>query len=897
MADFTRSVELIFGGKDNVTPTIKNITKSLDSFDSRVSSLAQPVGEFANSILKVDAALVAVGAAMFAFSTGEAIRFESAQLDLQKLLSDSEGDVDQYTGTIRDLSLQYGELTTNTTASVAEFKQASFSISDALLLVEQSLIAVKISELDSAEASELLKRTIIGFNLEAKDAAGILDTWNESSNNFNTNTREIATGLAELAPIAELVGFNLDQTASLLIPIIERFGSGTEASKALRTALLAMVSPSTTDALDALGISQRNANGEIKNAGDILLEVQQRYQTLSPEQQLYNTGLLVGKNQAARLTPVLTDLNGTLEVQAVLSKKAGSAQKELDIRMQATEEAVKRLKVAFNDAQRAIGDNFLEGVKGSSDALAKLFISIADVVDSGGLAPLFNLMQPLFAEFNADIAAIAKNLPEAFAGVDFSGLVSAFENLGGDLGKILTALFGDFDIETVEGLETVLQTTVDGLTALINVTRGIFQELQPIFESIGIVIQSSGKIGEDTEIAFGRFLGAGKLINDFGLTLGAAFLVINNSSAQIENAFNVVLGSASFFINSIQITFNLLTLTIVETLRQLAEIASFFTLGNVSDEFSEIADILKLQGDDLQASLTKNATEARAGLSQIGNGLSGTAAQIGTDTDTINKSVKTVEVFAKDAATGLDLIGGTLGKVWLNATTAIDPLTFEITQLADSTTAAGDSAKDAGDKTNNWIKSVKSVVDGVITYTGAAGSIVKSNKDIAESADEATEESDKFLIEMEKIASNERIKNIEATIELNVAALEADAKVAVAIIEGLSASIASTAELIGGLFGILQDADPYQEGAILRQIKLENENRAKELALQATLVESQVRNLDAKTDKLRDGDGLITITADGLEPELQAFMMAVLRRVQVQAAEDQSLYLLGLPVA
>jgi len=892
MADFTRSVELIFGGKDNVTPTIKNITRSLDEFDTRVSSIAAPVGALADSILKIDAAVIAVGGAMLAFSIGEAIRFESATLDLQKVLGDTEGSVDQYKTQIKELSLEYGVLATDTTASVAEFKQASFSIADSLTLVESSLIAVKISELDASESSDLLKRTLIGFNLEAENSADILDTWNESSNNFNTNTREIATGLADLAPVADLAGLSLDETASLLIPIIERFGSGTEAAKALKTALLNMVAPSTTEALAALGISQREANGEIRNAADILRDVQVAYQNLTPDQQLYNTGLLVGKNQAARLTPILSDLNGTLEVQSVLSGKAGSAMDELAVRMQATEVAMDRLKVAFNAAQESIGTNFIDGVKGSTDELTNLFVAIGEVVDSGGLAPLFNAMQPLFAEFEKDIAAIAKNLPEAFAGIDFSGLVKAFEGLGGDIGDILDALFGDFDIETVEGLETVLQGTVEGLTTLINVTRGIFIELKPIFEAIGEVVQNTGQIGEDTEIAFGRFLGAGKLINDFGVALGAALLIVNNTSAQISNVFDLLIGSARVVINILQIAFDTLALTIVETFRQLNSAAATISFGDVSANFRAEADELQLIGNAIEENLARNVSELGDSFVQAGRGIGIVSDEIETNTKDINTSVKTIAVSANEATDDLNTTGKTLEQVFLDAGQAIDPVSGKVTTLGTATAAAANVIADADEKTGGLIETL---VDGVPTFTQAGDGIEKTYSNIGEGADAAKEKTDDFLIKMEEIASNERIKNIEASVNLNIAQLETDAKVAVSIIETLSTTISSTGELLGSLFGNLEGAEGLDAFAIRQQIDLENERRQQALDQQKLLIDAQVRNLEARTDALRDGDGLITITADGLEPELEAFMMAVLSRVQIKAAEDQALYLLGLP--
>ena len=97
------------------------------------------------------------------------------------------------------------------------------------------------------------------------------------------------------------------------------------------------------------------------------------------------------------------------------------------------------------------------------------------------------------------------------------------------------------------------------------------------------------------------------------------------------------------------------------------------------------------------------------------------------------------------------------------------------------------------------------------------------------------------------------------------------------------------------MFGSFTEAGAVDQRAILRQIDIENKNRESELKLQEKLVLAQVSMLEAKTEALRGGEGLITIQADGLEPELEAFMMAVLRRVQIKAAEDQSLYLLGLP--
>lgn len=60
---------------------------------------------------------------------------------------------------------------------------------------------------------------------------------------------------------------------------------------------------------------------------------------------------------------------------------------------------------------------------------------------------------------------------------------------------------------------------------------------------------------------------------------------------------------------------------------------------------------------------------------------------------------------------------------------------------------------------------------------------------------------------MEKIASNERIKNIEATVSLNVEQLKADVERVKAAFASIDTTIESTGDLLGGLFGNLVSTD------------------------------------------------------------------------------------------
>ncbi len=81
---------------------------------------------------------------------------------------------------------------------------------------------------------------------------------------------------------------------------------------------------------------------------------------------------------------------------------------------------------------------------------------------------------------------------------------------------------------------------------------------------------------------------------------------------------------------------------------------------------------------------------------------------------------------------------------------------------------------------------------------------------------------------------------------------------------------------------------------IISILEDERNNRKEALELQKQLVQVQVAYLNAVIDRLSQGDAQIQVTADGLEPELEAFMFKILERIQVRASAEAQQFLLGL---
>lgn len=344
-------------------------------------------------------------------SINEFIKFENALLDLKKVLSDSEGDVEQYIGTVDRLSDQFATSAAEVLQGAANFKQAGFTIQESFKLQEKALTAARISELSVIQSSELLISVLKGFNAPVSDATRLLDGLNQVSNKFATSLGQLGLGMAGVAPIAKEMGFSFAETAALLTPIIEVFRSGTEAGIAMKTSLIRITSGQSrvVEGLRRLGIEQQKVNGQMKTGKEILTEVMKAWSSVDASQKPVIAALLVGSRQAARFSVAIRDMGLNLKITKEFNNSLGSAQKELDIRMASTEVRVDKMRVAWQNVQRDIGSLIAPALIDLSERLTEVFKSMrnSEALDTFG-SLLGDLVQGI--KITIDAFVILKNI-------------------------------------------------------------------------------------------------------------------------------------------------------------------------------------------------------------------------------------------------------------------------------------------------------------------------------------------------------------------------------------------------------------------------------------------------------------------------------------------------------
>jgi len=902
MADLERTVEIIFKSIDQTGTGLTSVSSKLNDFERSVGNISAPLASLAGDIVKTETAILSLAAAYGGYAVTQAAKFETAQIDLQKVLGNGES-IDNYTQTVKNLSETYGITSTNILQGIANFKQAGFSADEAAKLQKNALDLVISGDLEAGQASEQLVRILKGQNAAFSDASRFIEAMNNVSNQYGTSLGELSNGMSAISPILKTMGFSFEQGVGAITPIIESFGSGTEAANALKVGLLRLIDDSkpVQDALKAIGVSQKDANGELRSAREIYLDVGEAFKGLTKEQKAFFSGQLFGKEQSVRLVSLFNNMDTAASATSEALKQTGSVANEVSLRLDSAEKQVDKFKVTFENLAIAVGGQVLDNFKGIAGGATEINKSFEQVVNNGGLAPLFNALKPLLSDFEETLRGIAKALPDAFKGVDFDWLIASFRNLGGEIGDI----FGGLDLTDADDLEKALQGIIDFISLLTNATAGVVQGFSPFIDGIKALLSSLGN-GDSEFVSFvGNVSGLGAAVNQvlpllkfLGDALGALadVLIVVTGARAFGSLSPAVLSAAKSFGAFLPVA--------------AAAVSAFKAIQFAIDEnvkaYQEYKDRTDLSGTI--ANTNENLEKQRAKLKEISDETGVTVTSI----DELEKAMKSGAIVADDSALGyssagdaIDELGNQsekLGDSTVDASKALKLLGLNANGVKDEIADVSQETSSAAESEDEWIKTIE---NGQTVYTHKTRALAESKstiRDVVKATNELSE-AEKIAVshanDMEKtlakLASNEKIKAIEFSAKIQVASIEADAKKVTQAFKSISEEIVSTNSLIDSLTSQLgnNNLSTFDKFKIDDQINAANKRADEILRQQDRLNEAEIRLKNARAKQIEDGGSVIKVYADNLAPELQALLESLVNNIRIQAIIEGTNFITG----
>lgn len=868
MATVEKTVSILFFGDDQLSAKITGIQKSFDTFTGKVGAIAAPLAGVADKILAVNAALMVLAAGGLVYAFTKSVDYEQATIELQKVMGDTETITKDLEDQFTSLSREYGTSTTDIISSLAELRQSGYTTAEGMEILNISLQLSRASELEVEDATNLLKRALIGYNLEVKDARTLGDLWNHTSQVSNTNVTELAEAFAIVSRQASDAGFSLSETAAILTPIIGVFGSGSEAGTAFSTALSRMLDP-TKEAEAAIRMLT-GVTGPLKEEfadGKELFEaVAIGLQKVDDRTGAVAIAQIVGINQAKRIKIAFDDYREALEKIGPAANQYNSLQKEVDLQNASSKASVDRLIFGFESLAVTIGTQFRDAASEAIDGGTDIENALEDIIKDGTFAPIFDALSDFGIELGDYLKGIAKAMPEAFEGVDFTGLIDAF----GDLFNELGLAFDGLDLTKPEDLKIAIQFVVDSLESLVKITEGMVGPLGIFFGKIIDGIEAFNSFNDSTKTTTGATLGWAKAIDIIIGPLGTLLKALNVLAIGVTSLVGIKV--AGFLA-----TFAGVSAIVVPAGIALGITAVAASLGILIGKAAESVGIFdfidKLFPSDLPDRIATTKDEFET--------LEDTIREINDALDGLDDAV---EAKAK----------GDIKSMLIENYSALE-IQYAITGDLSDLEAVLDEA-------GVLIKEKEPVID--IDTTEAEQKVVELNEIIEEKLP-----SEKWLEIKLKGEIDTEIARIETqgetaqtamewTAKLNIAEAEANAKIFEASVAGISTIIENTGGSLTSLFGLLADADSELGVRATWNLEdqIEEESRMRKDAHEEMmkLSEAQREYMEARTEALESGDALIEIKADGLEPEISAFMWKILEKIQIRANESNAEFLLGI---
>jgi TP901 family phage tail tape measure protein len=899
MADLEKIVKIIFAGdSSDLSGTVNSVGKSMDSLALNVGKATQPLADLTDAVLTIDGYLAAFAAGALVVATTQAGAFGDSFKEISTLITDPAADLEAFKDDVLEYAKQSSFAFEQVTGATYDIISATGDWEGALTLLSD---AEKLNIAGKGELNATTKLLVTSLNAYGKgveDAGDFSDILFSTVKVGVTNLTELSGSLGNVTGLAASAGVPFSDLNTAIGALTGTVGDTSLAVTQIKGVLTAIVKPSAAaaEAAKELGIEfntqaleAEGLEGFLKlvyDAADGNTEVMAR---LFGRVEALNGALVLGEDASGKYADALQtmeDRAGT--VDAAWLKMADGFELQ-------NQRIINSIKGTLVD----VGTPLLDDWAKLAGGMVNIFSGISVGIDAGAFDPVIKFIEDIAGEISEQFDGIAEALPGALSEIDWSDFTESLQGLV-DIGKdVFKELFGDLDLTNTNDLGDAIQIVVDLFARWIDLTGGIIDNLRPFIGIIGDLVVGFAEADKETVALVGSVAAWGKVINTVAgfmpnltgpLTLLAAgfnLLTITRIPGLIKG-FTGMLPSISGLVGPLGLA-----------AKGLAAFGLGWTIGTVlKDHIPIVKDMGDKLGDAAFAILNLGDNAATAMEKQ----------QLHT-WELANAALALVDV--KEAAENIpeDPIVITIDT---ELSGFFDDIDFEEWKLQNLTgfeikvTADTTQAQEELEKVSDW--------NTIILEDGTEIRIpvtIDSSK-TAESAAEAKAKIDEVLpaeklmeiklqgdidIELQEIKST--AETLQAAFEweakIKVAGYEAAAKELEAIAGSVEAAWQSTGDVISSALGVLTaDLDYFQWQDVIEIIDREQSLQESIWETQKLLVEAQIKLVEARTKALASGKGLITITADGVEPELEMVLQKIIKLAQIHANEEGFGMLLGI---
>lgn len=333
---------------------------------------------------------------------------------------------------------QLGAVTAQVADAADQWLRQGHSIADTTTLIGDSMILSKVSQLDSAAATEYLTSAMRGYQIAAQDVIGVVDKLTAVDLKSATDAGGLAEAMSRTAVTADMAGISMDRllgylaavgetTQKSMSTVGESFKTIFSRMNDIKANKLELVDEDGTTeilsdvelTLKNVGIDLRKTVNEYDNYGTVLDNLAAKWNTLSRVQLNALVKAFAGTRRGEDFRVLMENYSSAMEYMDIAADSAGTAMEKFSL---------------YQESIEAKAASFTAAVEGL----------VLDTVDAGFIGDLVDAGTAVI-EFTEKIDL----LKAALVGLGAGGLVKSVTAISD---RFLTAK------QNIQSLGTALQT-------------------------------------------------------------------------------------------------------------------------------------------------------------------------------------------------------------------------------------------------------------------------------------------------------------------------------------------------------------------------------------------------------------------------------------------------------
>lgn len=477
---------------------------------SKLGSLAKAgLGAVTTGVAAVSAALTA--AAGYAVNVGSS--FEAAMSEVAAISGAAGDDLEALTAKAKEMGASAKFSATESAEALKYMAMAGWDTEKMLSGLPGVMNLAAASGESLGLVSDIVTDSMTAFGLSADQAAHFSDVLAQASNKSNTNVALMGETFKYVAPVAGALGYSIEDTAVAIGLMANNGIKGSQAGTALRSTLSRLAKPTdeVQAAMDKLGISLTDSEGNMKSLGDIMQDMRSGFQGLTADQQAQYAASIAGQEGMSGLLAIVnTSDEDFAALSDAINNAAGASQRMADTMQDNLQGAVTIAKSALEGLGITVYETFSDSMKETVQTATGYIDELNDAFSSG-LDSGVKQVGTVFAKATTDIArqapkmvkaassliksfvsGLSKNSKQiAKAAVEIGkALISSLSTIIPQAGKVAgeivsefaRQLFGNNIGDQISSLASTLGDSFQRIS--LSVVRAV-EQIAPVLESLG----------------------------------------------------------------------------------------------------------------------------------------------------------------------------------------------------------------------------------------------------------------------------------------------------------------------------------------------------------------------------------------------------------------------------